>query len=393
MHFSSQQGLLATLFVAIAMIVSAPASAEVTGINTPAATTPALPQPLYLGTGGAVYMTISPSGNIGMGLQNPGVALQIVGANTGYNQSNPDGTIMIVDDGNSRAAITVGGGVDGSLLIDNVASALYVHNINGTGRSITTSGTIAIGGVGNSSYMMSNLGIGSSTPSNKLDVFSTSDYSTQNLQSNAGLRVDDGANDTAALIGVETNSGNHTTYIQSMQPQVSWANRPLVLQPLGGNVGVGVSVPTAQLDVNGGIRGSNSSIVAGSPCTPEGMIGYDLTDHQPVYCSQSSVWTDVNAMSAFLNRKWHNVLGSRSLNVAYANSNSYPVDVFMANHGGQYQVVVTSGGASVTLFCGADIGAGWTQGDCTFTVPPGGSYEIPSGTVLGGAWQNWDELY
>jgi hypothetical protein len=65
----------------------------------------------------------------------------------------------------------------------------------------------------------------------------------------------------------------------------------------GGNVGIGTMEPTAALDVNGGIRGSNvSSIVAGSACSPEGMMGYDLTNHQAVYCSSSGKWA---AFSAF----------------------------------------------------------------------------------------------
>ena len=51
------------------------------------------------------------------------------------------------------------------------------------------------------------------------------------------------------------------------------------------------SAPEAPLDVNGGIRGNNSSVVVGSGCSPEGMLGYDLTNHEPVYCSSSGAWT------------------------------------------------------------------------------------------------------
>lgn len=57
-------------------------------------------------------------------------------------------------------------------------------------------------------------------------------------------------------------------------------------------VGIGTTAPQAPLDVNGGMRGSDaSSIKAGSTCSPEGMLGYDLTNHEPVYCSQSGQWT------------------------------------------------------------------------------------------------------
>lgn len=59
----------------------------------------------------------------------------------------------------------------------------------------------------------------------------------------------------------------------------------------GGKVGIGLASPQAALDVNGGMRGSNASIVTGQACSTEGMLAYDMTNHQPVYCNSSSVWS------------------------------------------------------------------------------------------------------
>ena len=97
-----------------------------------------------------------------------------------------------------------------------------------------------------------------------------------------------------------------------------------------GNVGIGTTAPQAALEVVGGVRASDgAAITSGASCSPEGMSAYDLTNHQPVYCNQSGIWTDVNASSAFLNRTWHNVMGQRTANTAYRNNYSYPIDVAM----------------------------------------------------------------
>jgi hypothetical protein len=74
-----------------------------------------------------------------------------------------------------------------------------------------------------------------------------------------------------------------------------------------GNVGIGIPAPVAPLDVAGGMRGSGASVVAGGGCSPEGMFGYDLTNHKPVYCNGSiwiSLWSappTVTSMIAYSN--------------------------------------------------------------------------------------------
>ena len=154
------------------------------------------------------------------------------------------------------------------------------------------------------------LGIGGVAPNGKLDVYNS------------------GANGDGAVFAPDIDLDNNftiQTYID-VDAGGGWANRVayaggccnnLALQPdvgtvsiggvsgnygsnklnvignayLDGSVGIATATPQAPLDVNGGILGSNSSIVAGSGCSPEGMIGYDLTNHQPVYCSSTRTWT------------------------------------------------------------------------------------------------------
>jgi hypothetical protein len=65
----------------------------------------------------------------------------------------------------------------------------------------------------------------------------------------------------------------------------------LVAQPSGSvYLGIGTAIPEAPLDVAGGIRGSGNSVVFGGHCSPEGMMGYDLNIHAPMYCNPSFTW-------------------------------------------------------------------------------------------------------
>jgi hypothetical protein len=56
-----------------------------------------------------------------------------------------------------------------------------------------------------------------------------------------------------------------------------------------GNVGIGSAQPKATLDVNGGILLGTE--ITGGACTVEGTLRYDSTNHWPIYCGSTSVWT------------------------------------------------------------------------------------------------------
>ena len=96
MHRSLEQKLSTTLFVALAMMVSAPTSAQVTGVNTP----PGGNQPLYIGANGGVYVTVLPSGYVGIGTTNPILPLQVVGnAQFGISNSGDPSSLQIIATG------------------------------------------------------------------------------------------------------------------------------------------------------------------------------------------------------------------------------------------------------------------------------------------------------
>ena len=95
-----------------------------------------------------------------------------------------------------------------------------------------------------------NVGLGTAEPSSKLQIVGTSGGYNVTPQLRIGQ---DGSNLSIAkqmLIGYDTT--NSRGFIQALQWNT--ANSPLVIQPAGGNVGIGVSSPAQKLDVAGAVK-------------------------------------------------------------------------------------------------------------------------------------------
>jgi hypothetical protein len=121
--------------------------------------------------------------------------------------------------------------------------------------------TLAIVLVGYSVYAQTNTfptsgnaGVGTTTPNNILNIVANSP-SYLDPQYSSGLRINDASNTTAIVTGVVADFNNG--YIQTVQPNVSWASRSLIFQPMGGYVGIGTKSPAVMLDVNGVINSSS----------------------------------------------------------------------------------------------------------------------------------------
>ena len=107
------------------------------------------------------------------------------------------------------------------------------------------------------------VGIGTTAPAYKLDVngqarfgnslagtaaqVSIGKSSTWNSENTAGLRIEDGTQDTGLLLGADAT--NDVAYIQSIDPGTSYATRSLLINPNGGNVGIGTTDPASKLDI------------------------------------------------------------------------------------------------------------------------------------------------
>lgn len=128
-----------------------------------------------------------------------------------------------------------------------------------------------------------------------------------------------------------TNSGIDTPQGVTSLPFAIEGNEIMNLGTAG--LAIGTTTAVAPLDVYGGVRGSNLAIVAGTACSPEGMLGYDMTNHGPVYCSQSLKWTAVSADAA------PTVVTSAE----YAGTVSCPTGLYAVGGGGSCARDCTSG--------------------------------------------------
>lgn len=113
---------------------------------------------------------------------------------------------------------------------------------------------------GSSHYVLGNVGINTITPQTPLQILrDTTGNGTSIEESNMAFTVLSAAGQSKISIGA-SNAGNYG-YVQVMQDATSWTNRNLVLQPRGGNVGIGTYSPlsfanTLTVHMNGGSNGS-----------------------------------------------------------------------------------------------------------------------------------------
>lgn len=100
-----------------------------------------------------------------------------------------------------------------------------------------------------------NVGIGSATPGNKLSIFNTLGLPSSSALSEAIVLVQDSGSNRRLGIGSST-SGQ---WIQSAYPGVEGIASNLLLNPSGGNIGIGTTTPDSKLDVTGGDITVNTS--------------------------------------------------------------------------------------------------------------------------------------
>jgi hypothetical protein len=167
---------------------------------------------------------------------------QIVGYNifatTGSNQFNGSQAIT--------GSLTVTGQVVAQTLnVQQVTSSIvYSSGSNVFGNSLgnTQQFTGSLQVSGSSHYVLGNVGISTITPQTPLQILrDTTGNGTSIEESNMAFTVLSAAGQSKISIGA-SNAGNYG-YVQVMQDATSWTNRNLVLQPRGGNVGIGTYTP------------------------------------------------------------------------------------------------------------------------------------------------------
>lgn len=200
-------------------------------------------------------MTILDTGAVGMGTVSPSAKLDVVGTSFFLRPSsvNAVGHFDVRNDTASPVSVRLAFGTD-----NTGWQMRFAKNYQGTYTDYMT-----INDVGN-------IGIGTSSPAHKLDVSGKTRLgngatqgapSTSNIGTNAELLIG-GTGGNYLAIGQYDSSSSYAHWIQSAYEVPSTAIYNMVLQPLGGNVGISNTAPSQKLDINGNIRlyGSSNNV-------------------------------------------------------------------------------------------------------------------------------------
>ncbi len=183
-------------------------------------------------TTGTEKVRIDTNGNVGIGTTAPNQKLEVSGNAlvTGYLRVGANsGGSGVAGDIVARRSSNTGAYYFG----DSSSNYLYFDGTNyqfgNAGLYVKTDG---------------NVGIGTSAPQEKLQIFKDGTPA----EGSFGLSILSASLDSELALGASA-SGDYS-YIQSFSDGVSWTNRPLTLQPNGGNVGIGTTAPGNLLTIN-----------------------------------------------------------------------------------------------------------------------------------------------
>ncbi|GEM_PF-3988589 len=196
---------------------------------------------------------------VGIGTPTPETYLQVKGPD-----SNSTQTLLDVRAKDAAGVVTAALAV--RVAAGTPAVLLRTGGINGSpvlqlaGDSDTPAITLQNDGV---VYVNSNLGVGTPTPNAKLDVEVTGNGDALLLTLTA-------TDPPRMRLGFHTTTG--FPYVQAIRDG-AYGPQSLLLNPSGGNVGVGVTAPTAKLDVAGDVKASSSITTATKFVAPSGLTG------------------------------------------------------------------------------------------------------------------------
>ena len=180
------------------------------------------------------------------------------------NLSNINNKFIVTDGGNiligstvERGIVTIDQlGVNTVGLVINSTSAtyppyLYLRDQGGAGYSELQAN--------NDLYInCTNVGIGTSSTEGKLTIsYTAAELPTSGTTSNSAIQVISSLNNQLNL-GLNTVSGDYGAYIQASDNNLA-VPYPLNLQPNGGNVGIGTTLPTTALTIRKAIPAAASS--------------------------------------------------------------------------------------------------------------------------------------
>ena len=182
------------------------------------------------------------------------------------------------------------------------ASRLDMYTSDGTTKNVQ----IASGG--NSYLNGGNVGIGTTSPILKLHIVGTNSLpATSGTAQNGGIRIENGANNGVLDIGA-SNATGAPGWIQSTDKADLSQTYNLLLNPNGGNVGIGTTNPSAKLDVRGSlylekVLADNTFITlankntAGDISTQKSYLDFTFVDSNANYTPQVRIGAQVGPNS------------------------------------------------------------------------------------------------
>jgi len=231
--------------------------------------------PILFHTNGAERVRIGPDGNVGIGTTAPTNKLQVVGQIAIKGDESADNAKMYFQASDNSNRYTVETDLDG-----NTNNDLLIF------RSNTVDNMLVLKGNGN-------VGIGTTNPAHKLEVFNTANSQTY-------VRVNNQDTGGSAYAGLDLQSYGggwqvrvpaSTTFVNPLIFSFNEAERARITS--AGNVGIGLTVPTDKIQISGGGISLTTSTGLAVP-----MLG--MTPLNIAYVGPYNTPTDGNAPSTVL---------------------------------------------------------------------------------------------
>ncbi len=221
-------------------------------------------------TGNSARMSITSTGNVGIGTTSPGAKLDVNGAivsrGGSYSVTNDSTTnaAIVVPQNNQIYCETSGGYLRNLIYMDNSGNIRVGQTgtglINDMYLSTGNSGIIRFETKGSESMRINtigNVGIGTTSPVGKLSVYRTDTTYAVNLsdaRSRSSLYLKGSGNYDSELT---FSSGQSNVQLIQAVNSAATSGRDIAINPFGGDVGIGTTGPSEKLVVRGGNYAGN----------------------------------------------------------------------------------------------------------------------------------------